>query len=233
MNGSILLVEDDNDIAELIALYLRRDSYEAVVAPTGEEALERIQEKPWDLFLLDLNLPGIDGFRVLEEIRSCSKSPVIVVTARTDEADAIYGLGAGADEYVTKPFSPKVLVARVRAMLRRAASTGEGDGTASGHYRFGDFELDIDSCVLERKGKQVPVPPKEFDLLCYLVKHAGTPHTPGEIYEQVWDTSYGDLASVAVHVQRLRRRIEPNPRAPIFICTQRGYGYLFNRDALK
>lgn len=233
MNGSILLVEDDNDIAELIALYLRRDSYEAVIAPTGEDALERIQEKPWDLFLLDLNLPGIDGFRVLEEIRSSSKSPVIVVTARTDEADAIYGLGAGADEYVTKPFSPKVLVARVRAMLRRAASSGENAAPPSGHYRFGDFELDIDSCVLEQNGKQVPVPPKEFDLLCYLVEHAGTPHTPSEIYERVWDTSYGDLASVAVHVQRLRRRIEPNPRAPVFICTQRGYGYLFNRDALK
>ncbi len=233
MNGSILLVEDDNDIAELIALYLRRDSYEAVIAQTGEDALERIQEKPWDLFLLDLNLPGIDGFRVLEEIRSCSKSPVIVVTARTDEADAIYGLGAGADEYVTKPFSPKVLVARVRAMLRRAASNGESPAASSGHYRFGDFELDVDSCVLERKGKQVPVPPKEFDLLCYLVKNAGTPHTPSEIYEKVWDTSFGDLASVAVHVQRLRRRIEPNPRVPIYICTQRGYGYLFNRDALK
>ncbi|HUX20808.1 MAG TPA: response regulator transcription factor [Spirochaetia bacterium] len=231
MNGSILLVEDDNDIAELIALYLRRDSYEVVVAATGEDALLRIPEKSWDLFLLDLNLPGIDGFRVLEEVRRSSKAPVIVVSARSDDADAIYGLGAGADEYVTKPFSPKVLVARVRAMLRRATTNGEAGDV--GHYHFGDFELDVDSCILQKKGKAISVPPKEFDLLCYLVRNAGTPHTPSEIYEKVWDTSYGDLASVAVHVQRLRRRIEPNPRAPRYICTQRGYGYLFNRDTLS
>lgn len=233
MNGSILLVEDDSDIAELIALYLRRDRYEVTVAATGEDALAQIREKPWDLFLLDLNLPGIDGFRVLEEVRGCSKAPVIVVTARTDDADAIYGLGAGADEYVTKPFSPKVLVARVRAMLRRASSNGETEEAGAGHFRFGDYELDVDSRLLTRKGKPLPVPPKEFDLLCYLVRNSGSPHTPSEIYEKVWDTSYGDLASVAVHIQRLRRRIEPNPRAPIYVCTQRGYGYLFSKDALK
>jgi DNA-binding response OmpR family regulator len=233
MNGSILLVEDDNDIAELIALYLRRDSYEVTVASTGEDALLKIRERPWNLFLLDLNLPGIDGFHVLQEIRGCSKAPVILVTARTDDADAIYGLGAGADEYVTKPFSPKVLVARVRDLLRRSSANGEPERVEVGHYRFGDFELDVDSCLLQRRGKPLTVPPKEFDLLCYLVSHAGTPHTPSEIYEQVWDTSYGDLASVAVHIQRLRRRIEPNPRSPKYICTQRGYGYLFDRDSLK
>lgn len=232
MNGSILLVEDDADIADLIALYLRRDQYEVEIAGTGEQAIDHIAEKPWDLFLLDLNLPGMDGFRVLEEIRKSSKSPVIVVTARTDDADAIYGLGAGADEYVTKPFSPKVLVARVRAMLRRATNGGNAAGSPE-RYRFGDFELDVESCVLQREGKQLPLPPREFDLLCYLVRNAGTPHTPGEIYEQVWETSYGDLASVAVHIQRLRRRIEPNPRSPRYICTQRGFGYLFNREALK
>lgn len=232
MNGSILVVEDDADIADLIALYLRRDQYEVQVAATGEEALDCIAEKPWDLFLLDINLPGMDGFRVLEEIRKDSKSPVIVVTARTDDADAIYGLGAGADEYVTKPFSPKVLVARVRAILRRASDGGPAAG-APERYRFGDFELDVDSCMLQQEGKQLPLPPKEFDLLCYLVRNAGTPHTPSEIYEQVWETPYGDLASVAVHIQRLRRRIEANPRSPRYICTQRGFGYLFNREALK
>ncbi len=233
MNGSILLVEDDNDIADLITLYLRKDHYEVEIAPTGETALDRVREKPWDLFLLDLNLPGIDGFRVLEEIRSCSKSPVIVITARTDDADAIYGLGAGADEFVTKPFSPKVLVARVRAMLRRAATSADSADPSVSRYRFGDFELDTEACVLKRKDKQLSVPPKEFDLLCYLVSHAGTPHTPEEIYANVWDTHFGDLASVAVHIQRLRRRIEPNPRSPVYICTQRGYGYLFDREALK
>lgn len=233
MNGSVLIVEDDGDIANLIALYLRKDSYEAEIAPTGEKALESLHEKSWDLFLLDLNLPGMDGFRVLEEIRACSKSPVIVVTARSDDADAIYGLGAGADEYVTKPFSPKVLVARVRAMLRRAASGGETSDGQSGRVSFGDFELDMGSCVLKQRGRQIAVPPKEFDLLCYLVRNAGTPHTPEEIYAQVWETPFGDLASVAVHIQRLRRRIEPNPRSPEYICTQRGYGYLFNREALK
>lgn len=230
MNGSILLVEDDNDIADLIALYLRRDQYEVEVAASGEAALEQLHVKPWDLFVLDVNLPGIDGFRVLEEIRTRSNAPVIVVTARADDADAIYGLGAGADEYVTKPFSPKVLVARVRAMLRRAADT---TGEPTSRFYFDDFVLDTDSCSLERDGKQIPIPRKEFDLLCYLVRNAGTPHTPSEIYEEVWETPYGDLASVAVHIQRLRRRIEANPRSPRYICTQRGYGYLFDRDTLK
>ena len=231
MNASVLLVEDDADIANLVALYLRKDHFGVTIASTGEEALEHVRAGGWDLFLLDVNLPDIDGFKVLEELRKRSNAPVIVVTARTEDADAIYGLAAGADEFVTKPFSPKVLVARVRALLRRAGE--EGPGAARPEvYRFGCYVLDVEACTLKSESGAISLPPREFELLCYLVRRAGAPHTPQEIYDEVWKTEYGDLASVAVHVQRLRRRIEPDPRSPIYICTQHGYGYLFNAETL-
>jgi DNA-binding response OmpR family regulator len=246
VTGAILIVEDDMDIAELMRVYTERDGLEARVATSAEAARDALRAGPWDLILLDINLPGADGFELLQEIRRTSEIPVIIVTARQDESDAVYGLGAGADEYVTKPFSPRVLVARVRALLRRQASTGP-EAWSGGQYgnrgdvaeteahdgidrarivRIGTLELNLETEQLYRGDAEIRLAPKEYALLRYLVARSGRPATPEQIYEAVWQNQYGDISSVAVHVQRLRQKIEEDPGEPEYIVTRHGYGYV-------
>jgi DNA-binding response OmpR family regulator len=273
VTGSILIVEDDTDIAELMRVYTERDGLEARVVTSAEDARAALQEgaeeHSWDLILLDINLPGADGFELLQEIRRTSEIPVIIVTARQDETDAVYGLGAGADEYVTKPFSPRVLVARVRALLRRSQASaatepgeepsektgaepgpgadeaatasaagsragGEGSFATAGSseadsarvVRIGELELNLETEQLHRGDAEIRLAPKEYALFRYLVARAGRPATPNEIYEVVWNNQYGDLSSVAVHVQRLRQKLEQEPSRPEYILTRHGYGYV-------
>ena len=266
MTARILLIEDDPDIAELVAMYLRQDGIETVTAGTGEAGLEAFGTGPWDLVVLDINLPGMDGFEVLGEIRRESEVPVVILSARRDDVDVVYGLGIGADDFVTKPFSPKVLVARIRARIRRrraAASTGAGSAGAAGVvsgdgpgagipgvpgsgrgaggvpggdrpiYRFGPFLLDPENFALRKDGERLALAPKEFELLCYLVGQGGRPSTPEEIYSQVWGNEYGEVATVAVHIQRLRKKLEDDPTSPRYVRTSHGYGYAFNTEELR
>ena len=235
MNARILIVEDVPEMAELMHVYLARDGMTVDVAQSGEAALDlaagaQACGQHYDLVILDLNLPGMDGFEVLQSLRSWSTVPVLVVSARDADEDIIHGLGAGADEFVTKPFSPRVLVAKVRAMLRRDRLKGR-DGRE--RYRFGPYVIDVDACTLTRDGERVALSSREFEVLSHLVRHAGLPHSPRELYEAVWGREYGDLASVGVYVQRIRRKLGDDAHAPQWIQTVHGAGYRFNDAELN
>lgn len=220
MNAHILLVEDEREIADLIRLYFEREGATVTHADTGEQALRSFAESEIDLVLLDINLPGTDGFEVLAQIRRSADLPVIIVSAREADEDQIYGLGIGADEYVTKPFSPKVLVARARALLRRGSARGED-------LRFGPYVFDAVRYVLTRDGERVSLSAKEFDVLTALIRAEGRPMRAEELYEAVWGNRYGDVTTVGVYVQRLRRKLEDDPQDPRFIETIHGKGYRF------
>jgi two-component system response regulator RegX3 len=222
MKDRIVIIEDVAEMAELVRLYCEREGWETVVFETAEEALEGMGDRV-SLVILDLNLPGMDGFAFLDRFRKSSKAPVLIVSARSADEDIITGLGYGADEFVTKPFSPRVLVARVRAMLRRGAET------AADQLAFGPFTFDAEACLLKRDGERVPLSNKEFGVLAYLISQDGRPSTPETIYREVWKNPYGDLTAVAVYVQRLRRKIEADPSRPVYIETIPGMGYRFHR----
>jgi two-component system response regulator RegX3 len=213
-------------MADLISLFLTKEGMEVVACDSAEEGLARLRETPFDVIILDLNLPGMDGFEFLGEARKISDCPVLIVSARDADEDLIAGLGHGADEYMTKPFSPKVLVARVRALLRRARGSDKAHGDSA--VAFGPYTLDRSAFVLRKGAELVPLSVKEFDVLSYLVDNAGAPQSPQAIYDAVWKTKYGDLTAVAVYIQRLRKKIEEDPANPAYIDTDYGRGYRFN-----
>lgn len=227
MNARVLVVEDEREIAELVELYLRREQADVVLAASGEEALRRFRDEIFDLVLLDINLPGVDGFEVLSELRRSGDIPVIVVSAREADEDQILALGIGADEYVTKPFSPRVLVARARAILRRRSEAG------SSGVRFGDYRFDPETYVLKRGEERVNLSAKEFDVLAALLRAEGRPMRSEELYAEVWGNQYGDVATIGVYIQRIRRKLERDPREPEFVETIHGKGYRFAVERLS
>ncbi len=181
--------------------------------------------------MLDLNLPGVDGFEFLKRFRKSFSAPVIIVSARDADEDIINGLGDGADEFITKPFSPKVLVARIKAIMRRSqGAAAPSDST----FSFGEYLLDYNSFTLKRivpgvpRPERVPLSAKEYDVLVCLISHIETPMTPEQIYAEVWKTEFGDLSAVAVYIQRLRKKIEKDPSRPQFLKTVFGMGYCFS-----
>jgi two-component system response regulator RegX3 len=228
VQAKILIIEDVKEMADLIRLYLQKEGMDATLCETGEEGLAAFAREKFDLVVLDINLPGIDGFEVLQRLRRESAVPIAIVSARDADEDMILGLGIGADEFVTKPFSPKVLVARVRAMLRRATDLRASPNSV----RFGDFILDLDGFLLKKGPEKVPLSSKEFEVLACLATHPGKAMTPDAIYADVWHNQYGDVTAVAVYIQRLRKKIEEDPSAPIFIETVHGMGYRFNAEAV-
>ncbi len=246
----VLVVEDDRDIASLVGTYLERDGAEVEIAGSAEAALESLSCAEPDLVLLDLGLPGADGLEFLRSFRSRSRAPVIIVSARESDEDKIAGLGLGADDFVSKPFSPRVLAARAQAQLRRAtwprgaepigapgSVTGPGPaqvraggaGGAAVRLAFGPYVLDLDGRLLERSGERVSLSRREFELLSYLALNAGRSFSPSELYQAVWGLAHGDLSTVAVHVQRIRRKIEAEPSHPRWLVTIPGQGYRFLR----
>ena len=229
MQADILIIEDEPEMAELINLYLAKDGFQTRACTTAETGLAALANQAYDLVLLDINLPGMDGFEFLQELRRTSNVPVIIVSAREADEDLIMGLGIGADEFVTKPFSPKVLVARVRAILRRARETAPTRELLC----FGPFTLDREGYLLKRGDKKVPLSTREFEVLCYLTENAGKTLTPEIIYRAVWQQKFGDITAVAVYVQRIRRKIETRPDKPQYIETVFGKGYRFNREQLQ
>jgi DNA-binding response OmpR family regulator len=223
MSGRILVVEDDERIRSSMKLALEGEAYEVDEAASGEEALDRFSEHTPDVALIDLMLPGMDGFECTRALRRQSAVPIIIVTARTDTHDVVAGLEAGADDYVTKPFVAKELAARIRALLRRARSN-EDEPRVLG---FGDLELLPDEGVLRRRdGTEIHCTRTEFRLLCELATNPGKVLTREQLLDRVWGYDYfGDGRLVDVHIRRLRTKVEADPALPRHIVTVRGMGY--------
>ena len=232
MRGKILIVEDTRELAELYALYLNREGFECRIASDAESGLPLAlaRENGWNLIVLDINLPGMDGFEFLERLRKSSTTPVMILTAREAEEDVIHGLGVGADDFVTKPCPPRVLAARVRAYIRRAQVPASGKEGAV--WRFGPYELDAEALFLTKNGIPISLSPREFGILQTLIDARGKSFTPEELYDKVWGQSFGDVSAVGVYIQRLRRKIEDDPAAPRYIQTQYGLGYRFNPETI-
>lgn len=228
MKASVVIIEDIKEMSDLIQLYVRREGMDTAVFDNAEAALEYLKTATPDLILLDINLPGMDGFEFLNIYHKQSDCPVLIVSARDSDEDIIMALGYGADEFVTKPFSPKVLMARIRALLRRKQS---GVSSSSKNMiQFGPYTLNTESCLLKKGDERIHLSAKEFDILLYLINSKGKTSTPEEIYRKVWGSEFGDLTAVAVYVQRLRKKLEADPAAPHFIETVHGMGYRFVPD---
>jgi two-component system response regulator RegX3 len=227
MKGSVLIIEDVKDLSDLVKLYLQKEGLEIRIAETAEEGLSILEEWEPDLILLDLNLPGMDGFEFLSTYRKNRNTPVMIVSARTTDEDLISGFSTGADEFVTKPFSPRVLAARVRALLTRIKNSKE---TQNRVFQFGPYILDYDVCILKKDDGKIPLTVKEYEVLTYLTENPGRPLGPEQIYNAVWKNDYGDLTTIAVYIQRLRRKIEDDPGNPRYIETVHGRGYRFNSN---
>ena len=217
----ILVVEDDPDIAELIQLYLQREGLESTIAASAEQADNALRREVFHLLILDINLPGRNGFQFLNMFRARHSTPVIIVSARDSDEDKVVGLGVGADDFVTKPFSPRLLLARVRTNLRYLH---RGPAPSLRTVRLGEYLLHLDEYSVTRHGAQISMAPKEFDLLSHLVSNAGRAFTPEELYASVWGNRYGDRSTVTVHVQRLRKKLH-RPGAPGLIETVPRVGY--------
>ncbi len=221
----VLVVEDEESISDALSYMLRREGYDAVVATTGPEALTEFDRAGADIVLLDLMLPGLPGTEVCRALRSRSNVPIIMLTAKDAEIDKVVGLELGADDYVTKPYSARELVARIRAVLRRRGDAAEAP-PVDGVLEAGPVRMDVERHVVAVDGEQVSLPLKEFDLLEYLLRNAGRVLTRGQLIDRVWGSDYvGDTKTLDVHVKRLRAKVEDDPAAPRRITTIRGLGY--------
>jgi DNA-binding response OmpR family regulator len=226
MNGSrILLVEDEPSIAEVVALYLKRAGYQVQAVKNGLDAMQTLQRELPDLLVLDLMLPGKDGLSITRWLRDRSDIPIIMLTARREEADRIAGLEMGADDYVVKPFSPQELVSRVRAVLRRSRRSTE-EPEAAIHYD--GLQIDPLTRLVRVRGEEMALTAKEFDMLWVLARHPRQVFTRNQLLEQVWGIAeYIDPGTVTVHMRRLREKIEVDPSSPEHILTVWGVGYKF------
>jgi len=222
----VLLVEDEPDLADPLAYLLQREGFEVEIADDGEKALRVFREQGADVVLLDLMLPGIPGTEVCRQIRTTSQVPIVMLTAKDSEVDIVVGLELGADDYVTKPYSSRELLARMRAVLRRSASA---DGDLEEHVlEGGRVTLDIDRHTIAVDGEQINMPLKEFELLELLMRNTGRVLTRGQLIDRVWGSDYfGDTKTLDVHIKRIRSRIEATPSAPQMLVTVRGLGYRF------
>ncbi|MDT5012721.1 MAG: two-component system, OmpR family, response regulator RegX3 [Mycobacterium sp.] len=222
---SVLIVEDEESLADPLAFLLRKEGFEATVVADGPTALAEFDRAGADIVLLDLMLPGMSGTDVCKQLRAKSSVPVIMVTARDSEIDKVVGLELGADDYVTKPYSARELIARIRAVLRRGADTDDlaaGDGV----LESGPVRMDVERHVVSVNGEQITLPLKEFDLLEYLMRNSGRVLTRGQLIDRVWGADYvGDTKTLDVHVKRLRSKIEADPGNPVHLVTVRGLGY--------
>jgi two-component system response regulator RegX3 len=223
----VLVVEDEESFSDALSYMLRKEGFEVSVAATGTQAMTEFDRTGADIVLLDLMLPEMSGTEVCRQLRSKSHVPIIMVTARDSEIDKVVGLEIGADDYVTKPYSPRELVARIRAVLRRQIGGETGDLTPP-TLAAGPVRMDVDRHVVTVAGDAVQLPLKEFELLELLLRNAGRVLTRGQLIDRVWGADYvGDTKTLDVHVKRLRSKVEPEPSTPRYIVTVRGLGYKF------
>ena len=223
MSG-ILVVEDEQSFSDALSFMLRKEGFDVAVADDGQVAVETFERDGADLVLLDIMLPGMSGTEVCRRIRMTSQVPIIMVTAKDSEIDKVVGLELGADDYVTKPFSSRELVARIRAVMRRR--TAEPGTKSDATLTAGNIEMDVERHVVTVDGETVKLPLKEFELLEVLMRNAGRVLTRGQLIDRVWGSDYvGDTKTLDVHVKRLRSKIEPEPAEPTVLVTVRGLGY--------
>ena len=222
----VLLVDDEEIVRDVLTRYLEREGFRVDVAADGEAAIAATARAQPDVVVLDLMLPKLDGIEVFRRIRNESDLPVLMLTAKSEEVDRVVGLELGADDYVTKPFSPREVVARIRAILRRVDRTDAG--TRDGLLAAGSLEIDRDRRVVRRDGEPVELTRKEFDLLEVLASRPGVTFRRIDLLDRVWDSAWeGDSSTVTVHVRRLRSKIEPDPSTPRHVVTVWGVGYRF------
>lgn len=222
----VLVVEDDPTVREVVETYLEADGFIVDVASDGFAALDAIETRPPDLVVLDRMLPGIDGAEVCRRIRETRSVPVILLTALSAPEDRVAGLEAGADDYLTKPFSPRELVLRVQAVLRRSL----GEFTPEAPFDLGPFHLDVSARIVRKDGAELPLSTREFELLAFLLKHPRRAFTRDELLRAVWGWEFGDLSTVTVTVRRLREKIESDATQPQLLNTVWGVGYRFDPE---
>jgi DNA-binding response OmpR family regulator len=222
----VLVVEDDPTVSDVVRRYLERDGHSVEVVADGASGLARGLTDPPDLVVLDLMLPGMSGLDVCQRLRAATPVPIIMLTALGEEADRVTGLELGADDYVTKPFSPRELALRVQSVLRRSAGTPVAAGARA--VRDGDLTVDSAARVATLDGRELALTVREFDLLAFLIGHPRQTFTRVELLERVWGWTFGDHSTVTVHVRRLREKIEPAPGTPRRIVTVWGVGYRYD-----
>jgi two-component system response regulator RegX3 len=222
----VLVVEDEESFSDALSYMLRKEGFEVAVAATGPDALTEFERSGTDIVLLDLMLPGLSGTEVCRQLRAISAVPIIMVTARDAEIDKVVGLELGADDYVTKPYSPRELVARIRAVLRRRG--GESEELSPGALEAGPVRMDVERHTVSVGGAPVQLPLKEFELLEMLLRNAGRVLTRGQLIDRIWGADYvGDTKTLDVHIKRLRAKVEKEPSAPRHVVTVRGLGYKY------
>jgi two-component system, OmpR family, response regulator RegX3 len=221
----ILVVEDEESFSDALSYMLRKEGFEVAVSGSGPDGIEEFDRTGADLVLLDLMLPGLPGLEVCRQLRQRGDVPVIMLTAKDAEVDKVVGLEIGADDYVTKPFAARELVARIRAVLRRR---GEPEELINGVLQAGPVRMDVDRHIVSVNGAAVSLPLKEFELLEFLLRNSGRVLTRGQLIDRVWGSDYvGDTKTLDVHVKRLRAKVEPDPSVPAYLVTVRGLGYKF------
>lgn len=230
MAKKILIIDDEKNIVEILKHNLRKEGYTTIEAYDGEEGLNKgLNENP-DLILLDIMLPKMDGFAVCRKLRQSVNTPVIMLTAREEEVDKVLGLELGADDYITKPFSQRELLARVKANIRRTSAEEELGGKLRGETRYGNLVINLDRYDVVRDGKTIELTLREFELVKFLAQNNGQIFSRENLLEKVWGYEYyGDVRTVDVTVRRIREKLEPEPSSPQYILTKRGVGYYFYR----
>lgn len=225
----VLVADDDCEIRELLADYLQVEGYQVIIAYDGQNALDLARHHTPDLIVLDIMMPGLDGFEVCRILRHESPVPILMLSARQEEADKLLALGLGADDYISKPFSPREVVARVKAQLRRASVLPQIENSCL--IRFGDLEIDTEGHIVSLKGKTVALTTREFEILKFLMLNPGRVFNRNQIFEAVWgEKSLGGSDAVMVHIRHLREKIEDDPTKPAYIKTVWGAGYKFDGD---
>lgn len=226
---SILVVEDSRELAELVALHLRDEGYGVELALDGNEGLSAARNGHFDLIILDLMLPGLDGLSICRQLRTVRDYvPILMLTSKTSEIDRVLGLEMGADDYMTKPFSVRELVARVKALFRRADAMGTENNKETEQLRFGELEIDPAKRTVGIKGEVVALTAKEFDLLLHFARHPGRVYSRAQLLDQIWGYGHeGYEHTVNSHINRLRGKIEKDPAKPVYVLTVWGVGYKF------
>lgn len=224
----ILIIEDEASFSEALSFLLQKEGYSINIADNGKDGLEQFKSQDFDLVLLDLMIPELSGIEVCRAIRSTSQVPIIMLTAKDSEIDKVVGLELGADDYVTKPYSSRELVARIKAVLRRGSIEPDSLSDNSGVHEVAGIRMDTERHQVSVNGKQIALPLKEFELLEFLLRNAGRVLTRGQLIDRVWGGDYyGDTKTLDVHIKRLRSKIESDPANPVLIQTIRGLGYKF------
>lgn len=234
MDRKVLIVDDEKNIVDIIAFNLKKEGYQVITASDGEEGVRKTFEENPDLILLDIMMPKMDGYEACRKIREKKHTPIIMLTARAEEVDKVLGLEMGADDYVTKPFGVRELMARVKANLRKVAALQEAAGMAASDEKassYGKLSLNLDRYEVKKDGKTIDLTLREFELLKFLAQQKGQVFSRETLLEKVWGYEYfGDVRTVDVTVRRLREKIEDDPGKPAYILTKRGVGYYFDCD---